>query len=315
MNHNLERDSKIVYIVLSVYNWEKYFLEQLMSIYYQNYTNWFLIIVDDWSTDSSYQIAENFIKNYDLNKKVKIIKQENQWTCKAIEKWLIEVQEINKWDNLVALCDADDIWTRDKLETQVKHMQKNKECDLCYHDLAVISKDWELTKLSAIHNAIPLFKWTPFINTFFDFGLLNHISTTEMMFRTLDIKNIIPIENSWAKDYRIVCIFSYMKKNIQFIDKKLWYYRRWHSSIRTNLNSNWYVKNYQRDLDMMKLLYQRFNKDKEIEYFIKFHESRVELAKKWYSQLTILFLLWLKYPRVGLHFFKKIILSLCKYWL
>ena len=66
---------------------------------------------------------------------------------------------------------------------------------------------------------------------------------------------------------------------------------------------------------MMKLLYQRFNKDKEIEYFIEFHDSRVELAKKWYSQLKILFLLGLKYPRVGLHFFKKIILSIYKYWL
>lgn len=304
-----------VYIVMSVYNWEKYLLEQLMSIYYQNYENWYLIIVDDWSTDSSYTTAESFIKQYNLHDKATIIKQKNQWTCKAVERWLIEVQKINKWNNFVALCDADDIRTRDKLEIQVNYMQEHKECDLCYHDLVVINENWELIKQSAIHEAIPLFKGTPFINTFFDFALLNHITTTEMMFRTSDIKESIPIENSWAKDYRIACIFSYMNKNIQYIDKKLWYYRRGHSSIRTNLNKNWFVKNYQRDLDMMNLLYQRFNKDKEIEYFIKFHESRVALAKKWYSQLKILFLLGFKYPRVGLHFFKKIILSIYKYWL
>jgi hypothetical protein len=35
--------------------------------------------------------------------------------------------DIHNTDSLVAYCDADDIWTRDKLEVQVNYMVENPE--------------------------------------------------------------------------------------------------------------------------------------------------------------------------------------------
>ena len=83
----------LVYIVLCVYNWEKYFLEQLMSLYYQNYTNWYLIIVNDWSSDNSENIARDFISHYNLHDKVMVINKENWWLNSAITVWLKEIKK------------------------------------------------------------------------------------------------------------------------------------------------------------------------------------------------------------------------------
>ena len=79
--------SPLVYIILPIYNWERYFLEQLISIYHQNYKNRYLIIVNDWSTDSSEEIASKFISDYKLKDKVKIIRKENWWLNSAITRW------------------------------------------------------------------------------------------------------------------------------------------------------------------------------------------------------------------------------------
>lgn len=295
-----------VYIIISVYNWENYFLEQLMSIYYQNYKNWHLFIVDDWSTDSSYQIAENFIKNYDLSKKVKIIKQENQWTCKAIERWLIEVQKINKLDNLVALCDADDIWTRDKLEVQVKYMHEQKECDLCFHDLTLIDKDNNLKSTSFIKSEFRNVA-NPYNNSFFELAVQNHITTTEIIFRTKYISDIIPIQNEWAKDYWTALIFAIKKRNIHFINKKLWFYRKWHTSIQKQLKYAWPIKSCNRDRDMFNLLKKRFPEEKEILYFINYLSDRIRWYENGNSPWMCRLLILVNYPKIFFRMIKNII--------
>lgn len=295
----------IIYIVLSVYNWENYFLEQLMSIYYQNYNNRYLIIVDDWSTDSSYKIAEDFVNNYNLHNKTKIIKQENQWTCKAIERWLIEVQKINKWDNLVALCDADDIWTRDKLEIQVKYMQEHEDCDLCFHDLVVIDENNNLESTSFIKRTLRT--WDPNSNSFFELATGNHITTTEIVFRTKYISDIIPIQNEWAKDYRTVLNFALNNKKIDFIDKVLWYYRRWHVSIQQKLRNNWALKITKRDLNLFKLLWEKYADNADIKYFISYYTSKLNWCEKWYSRIHYRLLILLNYPKIFFHIFKNTI--------
>ena len=136
-----ELNKPLVYIVLPCYNSEKYLLEQLMSIYNQNYQNWFLIFVNDGSTDSSLEIAKKFAKDYNLEEKVKIISQKNSWVNSAVQKWLEEITvmcDIDNTDSLVAYCDSDDIWTREKLSIQVGFMVENPDCSMSFHDLVFI---------------------------------------------------------------------------------------------------------------------------------------------------------------------------------
>ncbi len=52
--------SPLVSILMTVYNREKYISEAVESVLSQNYENWELLIVDDCSSDSSLEIANNY---------------------------------------------------------------------------------------------------------------------------------------------------------------------------------------------------------------------------------------------------------------
>lgn len=54
--------SKLVSIVLPVYNGSKYLRESIESVIAQTYTNWELLIVDDCSTDETAEISNEYVK-------------------------------------------------------------------------------------------------------------------------------------------------------------------------------------------------------------------------------------------------------------
>lgn len=54
--------SKLVSIILPVYNGAKYLRESIDSVIAQTYTNWELLIVDDCSTDETAEISKEYIK-------------------------------------------------------------------------------------------------------------------------------------------------------------------------------------------------------------------------------------------------------------
>lgn len=57
----------VVSVVIPIYNVEEYVIDMLKSIINQTYKNIELILVDDGSPDNSAQIAENFLKEQDVN--------------------------------------------------------------------------------------------------------------------------------------------------------------------------------------------------------------------------------------------------------
>ena len=79
-------ETPLVYITMPCYNGEKYLLDQLMSIYYQNYTNRYLIFINDGSTDNSEQIIRDWISHYNLYNKVRVITKENGGVMSAVQK-------------------------------------------------------------------------------------------------------------------------------------------------------------------------------------------------------------------------------------
>lgn len=71
-----ERDSYEVSLVMAVYNGEKYLIEQLDSIRKQTYLIDEVILIDDVSTDNSYELIHQYIDGYKLIN-WKLIKNEN----------------------------------------------------------------------------------------------------------------------------------------------------------------------------------------------------------------------------------------------
>lgn len=63
----------MISVIIPVYNVEKYLPECILSILNQTYTNFEIICIDDCSTDSSYEILEDFAK---LDNRIKVFKND-----------------------------------------------------------------------------------------------------------------------------------------------------------------------------------------------------------------------------------------------
>ncbi len=217
----------IVYIILPVYNWWDFFKQQLYTIINQNYNNWNLIIINDWSIDNTINIIDDFSSRYNIKNKIKIISQENTWQYAACGAWLEFIRKQLKWkyDNVyISYCDADDLWTLNKLEIQLEYMKNNPDCDLSYHDCWLIDDKNEIIWESAI-----MYFWSiccPIITKrFLDVWIWHSAISTEMMFKAKFIDEILPVPDFMSQDWWVnICIIAAEWK-VNKINKHLWYYR------------------------------------------------------------------------------------------
>jgi glycosyltransferase involved in cell wall biosynthesis len=97
-------------VVMSCYNYGRYLADSISSVFNQTYKDIELILVDDGSSDNSYQVAEGF--KHEL--RFRYIYQENSGQANAKNTGLSMAK-----GNFIAFLDADDLWTRDKLEKQL----------------------------------------------------------------------------------------------------------------------------------------------------------------------------------------------------
>lgn len=116
----------LVSIVMPAYNAEKYIASSIESVIQQTYTNWELIVVDDFSTDSTVKIVQNFLLD---ENRIKLIQRDTNSGKPAIAK-----NEALKYINgvYIAFLDSDDLWMEDKLEIQINVMESNNHLGLTY---------------------------------------------------------------------------------------------------------------------------------------------------------------------------------------
>lgn len=116
----------LVSIVMPAYNVEKYIASSIKSVIKQTYTNWELIIVDDFSTDSTVKIVQNFLLD---ENRIKLIQRDTNSGKPSIAK-----NEALKHVNgvYIAFLDSDDLWMEDKLDIQINFMESNKHVGLTY---------------------------------------------------------------------------------------------------------------------------------------------------------------------------------------
>ena len=114
----------LVSIIMPVYNSEKYLPDAIQSVFNQTYTDWELIIIDDCSTDSSY----NFVKQIAATHPQIIPLQLTTNSGAAVARNLGIDKAGGKY---IAFLDADDLWLPEKLNMQVAFMEKNNSAITC----------------------------------------------------------------------------------------------------------------------------------------------------------------------------------------
>jgi glycosyltransferase involved in cell wall biosynthesis len=105
----------LVSILIPCYNAEKWLAETLRSATNQTWPNIEVILVDDGSSDRSYEIAKS-----SCAKNLKVIRQENQGASAARNRAYAEAQ-----GEFIQCLDADDLLSQDKIEAQVRLLQAN----------------------------------------------------------------------------------------------------------------------------------------------------------------------------------------------
>jgi glycosyltransferase involved in cell wall biosynthesis len=108
----------MVSIIVPVYNCEKFIEECIQSVLNQTFKDWELILIDDFSSDSSRSIINEYIN---LDPRVKAYYfHENVGAGITRNKGI----EISK-GRFIAFLDSDDYWHKDKLKIQIDFMIQN----------------------------------------------------------------------------------------------------------------------------------------------------------------------------------------------
>ena len=113
-----------VSIIMGVYNCEKTLHEAIDSILNQSYKDWFLIMCDDGSDDTTYKIAKEYSCKYPG--KILVLKNgKNLGLNKTLNHCLQHAKA-----EYIARMDGDDISLPDRLEKEVAFLDTNPQYDI-----------------------------------------------------------------------------------------------------------------------------------------------------------------------------------------
>ncbi len=117
----------LISIIIPTYNHSTYLARALQSIHDQTYRNWEVIIVDNHSTDDTFDVVKKF-----GDPRVSYMKIHNDGIIAASRNMGINAAR----GNWLAFLDSDDWWTKDKLEICSKYLDESH--DLIHHDLDIV---------------------------------------------------------------------------------------------------------------------------------------------------------------------------------
>ena len=129
-------------VLLSSYNGSRYIRQQIQSIQSQSLSDWSLIVRDDGSTDSTYEIVASLAAE---DSRITLVDdQGNLGPWRSFGVLLAKAASLRA-DNIF-LCDQDDVWLPDKMAMQLARLSSiasdgaNRPA-LVHTDLTVVDKD------------------------------------------------------------------------------------------------------------------------------------------------------------------------------
>ena len=115
------RVQPLISVILPTYNHARFLKNAIDSVIKQDYSNWELIIIDNYSTDHTDQVISLFkddrIKNHKTNNHGIIAKSRNKGIQESKGDW-------------IAFLDSDDIWYLNKLSTIINYLNRHKKIDI-----------------------------------------------------------------------------------------------------------------------------------------------------------------------------------------
>ncbi len=199
-------------VCLATYNGAEFVVRQLNTVLKQLSANDEVIVVDDGSKDNTVQVIR---ETYGDRVQV-YVNEKNLGVIHSFEKAI----SLAKGD-ILFLCDQDDLWEDDKVETVLKAFN-NEKADLVVHDAYVVDGSLEIISPS----------WNDYNQNNINQGIFGNILKNAytgafMAFKKEIKEDILPFPASIEMhDQWIALVCMMTKKKITFIDKPLMKYVR-----------------------------------------------------------------------------------------
>lgn len=139
------------------------------SVLAQTYENWELLITDDCSTDNSREIVRSYSQR---DSRIKLLLLDRNSGAGVARNRSIEESK----GRYIAFCDSDDLWVPDKLEKQIRFIEKNGY-QFVFCQAIVIDTD---------NNVVGFNKRKPRVS-YASTKIINYIGTSGVMYDTQKI--------------------------------------------------------------------------------------------------------------------------------
>ena len=123
------KSTPLVSTIIPTYNHANYLNKSLQSVLNQTYDNLEVIVIDNNSNDNTVEVINKF-----KDPRIKYLKISNYGIIASSRNMGIRASR----GELIAFLDSDDWWNKDKLKICIEYF--NKEVDLVYHDLKIVSQ-------------------------------------------------------------------------------------------------------------------------------------------------------------------------------
>jgi teichuronic acid biosynthesis glycosyltransferase TuaG len=220
---------ELVSIITPSYNSEKFISETINSIINQTYTNWELLITDDYSEDNTINIIKSFQEN---DTRIKLFLLKSNGGAGLARNNSIR----NAKGRYIAFCDSDDQWKIDKIEKQLDFMDR-LSLRFTYSSYDVID---EFGSLTSVIKAPKTISYKMMLNN-------NYVGCLTAIYDRKLLGNLYMNEIRKRQDWALWLHIMKMLKTTSGISESLAIYRVRSNSISTN------------KVEMLKYNYQIYN--------------------------------------------------------
>ncbi|WP_294236380.1 glycosyltransferase family 2 protein [Chryseobacterium endophyticum] len=210
-------------VALCTYNGERFLRKQINSILDQTTDVDEIVICDDGSTDNTLEILEEYKKQFPNIFKIHVNEQ-NLRSVKNFEK-AISLCE----NDIIFLCDQDDIWRKEKVETYLSFFKRNIQINaVCSNGYGIDEKDHILDIITVWDIIAEQKKKNSKLDYFEIINFVGNFATgASMAFRKSFVSQCLPFPEfeDFHHDEWIALVAAY-KNSFEFFPQKFFYYRQ-----------------------------------------------------------------------------------------
>ncbi len=129
-----KKNEPSVSIILPTFNRSRLILRAVSSVLFQTFENWELIIVDDGSTDATFQLLNKLILT---DERVKYVKHSNRKLPLSLNAGLKIAS-----GEYISFLGSDDEYEPDHLELRMKFLKSNPEIDLLHGGAMIVGDEF-----------------------------------------------------------------------------------------------------------------------------------------------------------------------------